>query len=238
MATQGQVITYKDETLMRCDCDMFGCNKNVRPWLHGNPTSHWRSKACRWLRRRPGRSGSRSSTPLSATLMNILGVARENSVDGLDPEGLFLCILGHEAAGIVESVGEGVTEVQSGDHVIPYYQAECRECKFCKSGKTNLCGKIRAATGVGIMMNDRKSRFSVNGKPIYHFMGTSTFSQYTVVHDVSVAKIDPKAPLDKVCLLGCGVPTGLGAVWNTAKVEPGSNVAVFGLGTVGLAVRF
>ncbi|XP_034227063.1 alcohol dehydrogenase class-3 isoform X2 [Prunus dulcis] len=126
---------------------------------------------------------------------------------GKDPEGLFPCILGHEAAGIVESVGEGVTEVQPGDHVIPCYQAECGECKFCKSGKTNLCGKVRAATGVGVMMSDRKSRFSVNGKPIYHFMGTSTFSQYTVVHDVSVAKIDPKAPLEKVCLLGCGVPT-------------------------------
>lgn len=111
---------------------------------------------------------------------------------------------------IVESVGEGVTEVKPGDHVIPCYQAECRECKFCKSGKTNLCGKVRAATGVGVMMNDRKSRFSVNGKPIYHFMGTSTFSQYTVVHDVSVAKIDPQAPLDKVCLLGWGVPTGMG----------------------------
>lgn len=108
----------------------------------------------------------------------------------------------------MESVGEGVTEVQPGDHVIPCYQAECRECKFCKSGKTNLCGKVRAATGAGVMMNDRKSRFSINGKPIYHFMGTSTFSQYAVVHDVSVAKIDPIAPLDKVCLLGCGVPTG------------------------------
>ncbi|PPD95853.1 hypothetical protein GOBAR_DD07111 [Gossypium barbadense] len=155
---------------------------------------------------------------------------------GEDPEGLFPCILGHEAAGIVESVGEGVTEVQPGDHVIPCYQAECRECKFCKSGKTNLCGKVRTATGAGVMMNDRKSRFSINGKPIYHFMGTSTFSQYTVVHDVSVAKIDPQAPLDKVCLLGCGVPTGLGAVWNTAKVEPGAIVAIFGLGTVGLAV--
>jgi len=122
-----------------------------------------------------------------------------------------LCVLsfneffGHR---IVESVGEGVTEVQPGDHVIPCYQAECRECKFCKSGKTNLCGKVRAATGVGVMMNDRKTRFSIKGKPIYHFMGTSTFSQYTVVHDVSVAKIDPAAPLEKVCLLGCGVPTG------------------------------
>ena len=108
----------------------------------------------------------------------------------------------------MESVGEGVTEVKPGDHVIPCYQAECGECKFCKSGKTNLCGKVRSATGVGVMMSDRLSRFSVNGKPIYHFMGTSTFSQYTVVHDVSVAKIDPVAPLDKVCLLGCGVPTG------------------------------
>jgi len=110
---------------------------------------------------------------------------------------------------IVESVGEGVTEVQPGDHVIPCYQAECGECKFCKSGKTNLCGKVRSATGVGVMLSDCKSRFSVNGKPLYHFMGTSTFSQYTVVHDVSVAKIDPKAPLEKVCLLGCGVPTGM-----------------------------
>ncbi|KAE8660390.1 Alcohol dehydrogenase class-3 [Hibiscus syriacus] len=155
---------------------------------------------------------------------------------GKDPEGLFPCILGHEAAGIVESVGEDVTEVQSGDHVIPCYQAECRECKFYKSGKTNLWGKVRMATGAGVMMNDRKSRFSINGKPIFHFMGTSTFSQYTVVHDVSVAKIDPQAPLEKVCLLGCGVPTGLGAVWNTAKVEPGAIVAIFGLGTVCLAV--
>ncbi|KVI12340.1 Alcohol dehydrogenase, C-terminal [Cynara cardunculus var. scolymus] len=155
---------------------------------------------------------------------------------GEDPEGRFPCILGHEAAGIVESVGEGVTEVKPGDHVIPCFVAECRECKFCKSGKTNLCGKIKEATGVGVMMNDRKSRFSIKGTPIYHFMGTSTFSQYTVVHDESVAKVDPQAPLEKVCLLGCGVPTGLGAVWNTAKVESGSNVAIFGLGTIGLAV--
>lgn len=109
---------------------------------------------------------------------------------------------------IVESVGEGVTEVQAGDHVIPCYQAECKECKFCKSGKTNLCGKIRSATGVGVMFNDRKSRFSANGKTIYHFMGTSTFSEYTVVHAISVAKVNPEAPLDKICLLGCGIPTG------------------------------
>ena len=119
-----------------------------------------------------------------------------------------LNVFGFVLSRIVESVGEGVTEVQPGDHVIPCYQAECRECKFCRSGKTNICGKVRSATGVGVMMNDRKSRFSVDGKPIYHFMGTSTFSQYTVVHDVSVAKIDPLAPLEKVCLLGCGVPTG------------------------------
>ncbi|XP_024966399.1 alcohol dehydrogenase class-3-like [Cynara cardunculus var. scolymus] len=158
------------------------------------------------------------------------------TLSGKDPEGRFPCILGHEAAGIVESVGEGVTEVKPGDHVIPCFVAECRECKFCKSGKTNLCGKIKEATGVGVMMNDRKSRFSIKGTPIYHFMGTSTFSQYTVVHDESVAKVDPQAPLEKVCLLGCGVPTGLGAVWNTAKVESGSNVAIFGLGTIGLAV--
>ncbi|CAI5465154.1 unnamed protein product, partial [Closterium sp. Yama58-4] len=158
------------------------------------------------------------------------------TLDGHDPEGLFPCILGHEAAGIVESVGEGVTSVQPGDHVIPCYQAECRECKFCKSGKTNLCGKVRPATGRGVMLSDGKPRFTVRGEPIYHFMGTSTFSEYTVVHDVSVAKINPEAPLDKVCLLGCGIPTGLGAVWNAAKVEPGSTVAIFGLGTVGLAV--
>ncbi|ERM98026.1 hypothetical protein AMTR_s00120p00060600 [Amborella trichopoda] len=154
----------------------------------------------------------------------------------MDSEGLFPCILGHEAAGIVESIGEGVTEVQPGDHVIPCYPPECRECKFCKSGKTNLCGKIREATGAGVMFGDRKSRFSIKGKPIYHFMGISTFSQYSVVHDISVAKVDPKAPLEKICLLACGVPTGLGAVWKTAKVEPGSVIAIFGLGTVGLAV--
>lgn len=158
------------------------------------------------------------------------------TLSGKDPEGLFPCILGHEAAGIVESIGEDVTELKPGDHVIPCYQAECRECMACKSGKTNLCGKIRSATGKGVMLSDKSSRFSIDGLTIYHFMGTSTFSEYTVVHDVSLAKINPAAPLDKVCLLGCGIPTGLGAVFNTAKVEPGSTVAVFGLGTVGLAV--
>ena len=110
---------------------------------------------------------------------------------------------------VVESVGEGVIGLKPGDHVIPCYQAECRECKFCKSGKTNLCGKVRPATGNGVMLSDGQSRFKVNGKPIHHFMGTSTFSEYTVLHDVSVAKINPSAPLDKVCLLGCGIPTGM-----------------------------
>ncbi|KAL2470595.1 Alcohol dehydrogenase class-3 [Abeliophyllum distichum] len=161
-----------------------------------------------------------------------------------DREGLFPCILGHEAAGMVESVRECVTEVQPGDHVIPCYQAECKKCKFCKSGKTIICGKVRVATGAGVMLNDHKSRFSINGISIYHFMGTSTFSQYTVVHDISVAKIDPKAPLEKVCLLGCSVPTGKPlstffyrvAVSSLSQVEPGSIVAIFGLGTVGLAV--
>ncbi|PNW76215.1 hypothetical protein CHLRE_12g543350v5 [Chlamydomonas reinhardtii] len=158
------------------------------------------------------------------------------TLDGLDPEGLFPCILGHEAAGVVESVGEGVTSVKPGDHVIPCYQAYCGECKFCKHPESNLCVSVRAFTGKGVMKSDGKPRFTVDGKPIYHFMGTSTFSEYTVVHEQSVAKIDVNAPLDKVCLLGCGVSTGWGAVFNTAKVTAGSTVAVFGLGAVGLAV--
>eukprot|EP00884_Botryococcus_braunii_P021377 jgi/Botrbrau1/7923/Bobra.9_2s0089.2 len=160
------------------------------------------------------------------------------TLDGHDPEGLFPCILGHEAAGIVESVGEGVTTVKPGDHVIPCYQAFCGECPMCLSGKTNLCGSVRNWTGRGLMKADDGSRFThkESGKKIFHFMGTSTFSEYTVVHEVSVAKITEAAPLDKVCLLGCGVSTGLGAVQNTAKVEMGATAAVFGLGTVGLAV--
>ncbi|KAL4426032.1 hypothetical protein ABPG77_007828 [Micractinium sp. CCAP 211/92] len=159
------------------------------------------------------------------------------TLDGLDPEGLFPCILGHEAAGIVESVGEGVTSVQPGDHVIPCYQAYCGECMFCKHPKSNLCTSVRAFTGKGVMKADEKPRFrTLDGKPLYHFMGTSTFSEYTVVHEVSVAKIPKEAPLDKVCLLGCGVATGWGAVYNTAQVQPGTSVAVFGLGAVGLAV--
>mmetsp|Transcript_40088 Transcript_40088/g.55703 ORF Transcript_40088/g.55703 Transcript_40088/m.55703 type:complete len:382 (-) Transcript_40088:185-1330(-) len=158
------------------------------------------------------------------------------TLSGCDPEGLFPCVLGHEAAGVVESVGPGVSSVVVGDHVIPCYQAFCGACKFCTSGKTNLCQAVRAWTGKGIMKADEKSRFSCDGKVIYHFMGTSTFSEYTVLHAVSVAKICKEAPLDKVGLLGCGVATGLGAVANTAKVEEGACVAVFGLGTVGLAV--
>jgi S-(hydroxymethyl)glutathione dehydrogenase/alcohol dehydrogenase len=156
------------------------------------------------------------------------------TLSGDDPEGVFPSILGHEGGAIVEEVGEGVTSVAAGDHVIPLYTAECRECKFCKSGKTNLCSSVRATQGRGLMP-DETSRFSLNGKPIYHFMGTSTFSEYTVLPEVSVAKIGKDAPLEKVCLLGCGITTGIGAVLNTAKVEPGSTVAVFGLGGVGLS---
>lgn len=155
-------------------------------------------------------------------------------LSGEDPESQFPAILGHEGGGIVESVGEGVTSVQPGDHVIPLYIPECRNCKFCKSGKTNLCSVIRETQGKGVMP-DGSSRFRCRGKPVYHFMGTSTFSQYTVVAEISVAKINPAAPLEKVCLLGCGITTGYGAIFNTLKIEPGSSVAVFGLGGVGLA---
>eukprot|EP00192_Tetraselmis_astigmatica_P011508 CAMPEP_0117669494 /NCGR_PEP_ID=MMETSP0804-20121206/12165_1 /TAXON_ID=1074897 /ORGANISM="Tetraselmis astigmatica, Strain CCMP880" /LENGTH=380 /DNA_ID=CAMNT_0005477561 /DNA_START=84 /DNA_END=1226 /DNA_ORIENTATION=+ len=158
------------------------------------------------------------------------------TLDGLDPEGLFPCILGHEAAGVVESVGEGVTSCKAGDHVIPCYQANCGECKFCQHPKSNLCVAVRAFTGKGIMKSDSQPRFKCDGKPIYHFMGTSTFSEYTVLHEQSVAVISKDAPLDKVALLGCGIATGWGAVFNTAEVHEGATVAVFGLGAVGLAV--
>ncbi|KAJ7233149.1 class III ADH enzyme [Mycena haematopus] len=158
----------------------------------------------------------------------------EYTRSGKDPEGLFPVILGHEGGGIVESVGEGVTNVQVGDHVIPLYTAECRECKFCKSGKTNLCGKVRATQGKGLMP-DNTSRFTVNGQPIHHFMGTSTFSQYTVVADVSVVAVDKQAPLEKVCLLGCGITTAWGAVVKQPGIK-GSTVAVFGCGAIGLGV--
>lgn len=157
------------------------------------------------------------------------------TLSGQDPEGLFPAVLGHEGAGIVEKVGEGVTSVKPGDTVIPLYTAECQECSMCRSGKTNLCSSVRATQGKGVMP-DGTSRFSYEGKPLYHYMGTSTFSEYTVVSEYSVAKIDPKADLGKVCLLGCGVTTGLGAVKNAAKVQPGDSVAVFGLGAIGLAV--
>lgn len=157
------------------------------------------------------------------------------TLSGQDAEGTFPCILGHEGGGVVESIGEGVTSVQVGDHVIPLYIPECRECRFCKSGKTNLCVKIRATQGKGLMP-DGTTRFSCKGKPIYHFMGTSCFSEYTVLPEISVVNIDKTAPLEKVCLLGCGITTGYGAALKTAQVEPGSVVAVFGLGGVGVSV--
>ena len=156
------------------------------------------------------------------------------TLSGDDPEGIFPSVLGHEGAGVVVEVGEGVTSLQPGDHVIPLYTAECRECKFCKSGKTNLCQAIRSTQGRGVMP-DGTSRFSYQGQPIYHYMGCSTFSEYTVLPEISLAKIPKEAPLEKVCLLGCGVTTGIGAVVNTAKVEEGATVAIFGLGGIGLA---
>lgn len=157
------------------------------------------------------------------------------TLSGEDPEGLFPVVLGHEGAGIVVEVGEGVTSVKPGDHVIPLYTAECGECLFCKSGKTNLCVAVRATQGKGVMP-DGTTRFSYNDQPIYHYMGCSTFSEYTVVAEVSLAKVNPNANPEQVCLLGCGVTTGLGAVKNTAKVQEGDTVAVFGLGGIGLAV--
>src|SRR3569623_1495844 len=157
------------------------------------------------------------------------------TLSGDDPEGLFPVVLGHEGAGIVVETGEGVTSVKPGDHVIPLYVAESGECLFCKSGKTNLCVSVRATQGKGVMP-DGTSRFSFEGRPLHHYMGCSTFSEYTVVAEVSLAKIDPDANPEQVCLLGCGVTTGLGAVKTTAKVQPGDSVAVFGLGGIGLAV--
>jgi S-(hydroxymethyl)glutathione dehydrogenase / alcohol dehydrogenase len=154
---------------------------------------------------------------------------------GGDPEGLFPSILGHEGAGIVVDVGAGVTTVKKGDHVIPLYTPECRQCKSCLSRKTNLCTAIRATQGKGVMP-DGTSRFSMGGKPLYHYMGCSTFSNYTVLPEIAVAKIREDAPFDKVCYIGCGVTTGIGAVINTARVEPGANVVVFGLGGIGLNV--
>ena len=157
------------------------------------------------------------------------------TLSGGDPEGLFPSILGHEGAGIVREVGNGVDTLQVGDHVIPLYTPECRQCKFCLSGKTNLCGAIRETQGQGLMP-DGTSRFSLKGESLFHYMGTSTFSNFTVLPEIALAKIREDAPFDKVCYIGCGVTTGLGAVINTAKVEPGSTVAVFGLGGIGLNV--
>jgi S-(hydroxymethyl)glutathione dehydrogenase/alcohol dehydrogenase len=156
------------------------------------------------------------------------------TLSGEDPEGIFPSILGHEGGGIVEAVGEGVTSVEVGDHVIPLYTAECGECKFCKSGKTNLCQAVRETQGKGLMP-DGTTRFYKDGEPIFHYMGCSTFSEYTVLPEISLAKVNKNAPLEEVCLLGCGVTTGMGAVMNTAKVEEGATVAIFGLGGIGLS---
>ncbi|WP_448509479.1 S-(hydroxymethyl)glutathione dehydrogenase/class III alcohol dehydrogenase [Immundisolibacter sp.] len=157
------------------------------------------------------------------------------TLSGRDPEGVFPAILGHEGGGIVEDIGPGVNALKPGDHVIPLYTPECGQCSFCTSGKTNLCQAIRVTQGKGLMP-DGTSRFTARGKTVFHYMGTSTFSEYTVLPEIAVAKINPAAPLDKVCLLGCGITTGIGAVLNTAKVQPGSTVAVFGLGAIGLSV--
>ncbi len=157
------------------------------------------------------------------------------TLSGSDPEGVFPVVLGHEGAGVVVAVGEGVSSVKPGNHVIPLYTAECGECGFCLSGKTNLCVSVRDTQGKGLMP-DGTTRFSYQGQPIYHYMGCSTFSEYSVVAEVSLAKINPKANHEQVCLLGCGVTTGIGAVHNTAKVQEGDSVAVFGLGAIGLAV--
>lgn len=157
------------------------------------------------------------------------------TLSGKDSEGLFPAILGHEGAGVVVEVGQGVTSVKPGDHVIPLYTPECRQCEYCLSRKTNLCQAIRGTQGRGVMP-DGTSRFSINGTPLYHYMGTSTFANYTVLPEIAVAKIREDAPFDKVCYIGCGVTTGIGAVIYTAKVEPGARVVVFGLGGIGLNV--
>jgi S-(hydroxymethyl)glutathione dehydrogenase/alcohol dehydrogenase len=159
----------------------------------------------------------------------------EFTLSGADPEGIFPSVLGHEGAGIVVDVGAGVTSLKKGDHVIPLYTPECRQCEYCLSRKTNLCVAIRATQGQGLMP-DGTSRFSSGGEPIHHYMGTSTFSNFTVLPEIALAKIREDAPFEKVCYIGCGVTTGIGAVINTAKVEPGANVVVFGLGGIGLNV--
>jgi S-(hydroxymethyl)glutathione dehydrogenase / alcohol dehydrogenase len=157
------------------------------------------------------------------------------TLSGGDPEGIFPSILGHEGAGVVVDVGPGVKTLKKGDHVIPLYTPECRECEYCLNPKTNLCQKIRTTQGQGLMP-DGTSRFSLDGKPLYHYMGCSTFANHTVLPEIALAKVRSDAPFDKICYIGCGVTTGIGAVVNTAKVEPGSNVVVFGLGGIGLNV--
>jgi S-(hydroxymethyl)glutathione dehydrogenase/alcohol dehydrogenase len=159
----------------------------------------------------------------------------EFTLSGADPEGIFPAILGHEGAGIVVDVGAGVTSLKKGDHVIPLYTPECRECEYCLNPKTNLCQAIRTTQGAGLMP-DGSSRFSINGEKVFHYMGTSTFANYTVLPEIALAKINPDAPFDKVCYIGCGVTTGIGAVINTAKAEPGCRAVVFGLGGIGLNV--
>ena len=159
----------------------------------------------------------------------------EFTLSGKDPEGIFPAILGHEGAGVVVETGPGVASLRPGDHVIPLYTPECRQCSYCLSGKTNLCQAIRETQGRGVMP-DGTSRFRIGKEPVFHYMGTSTFSNYTVVPEIALAKIRKDAPFDKVCYIGCGVTTGIGAVINTAKVEPGSSVVVFGLGGIGLNV--
>ena len=169
--------------------------------------------------------------------MHATGICHTDAftLSGNDPEGLFPCVLGHEGAGVVEDVGPGVLELNIGDHVIPLYIPECRSCKFCLSNKTNLCQAIRVTQGKGLMP-DSSSRFSYKNSQLFHYMGTSTFSNYSVIPEIALAKVRKDAPLDKICLLGCGVTTGIGAVHNTAQVKPGSSVAVFGLGGIGLSV--
>ena len=159
----------------------------------------------------------------------------EFTLSGADPEGLFPAILGHEGAGVVVDIGKGVTSLRKGDHVIPLYTPECRKCNYCTSGRTNLCQAIRETQGQGVMP-DGSSRFSLNGEKLFHYMGTSTFSNHTVLPEIALAKVREDAPFEKICYIGCGVTTGIGAVINTAKVQPGDNVVIFGLGGIGLNV--
>jgi S-(hydroxymethyl)glutathione dehydrogenase/alcohol dehydrogenase len=208
--------------------------------LHGNLTMKTRA-AVAWEAGKPlsiediDVSGPKSGEVLLRMVATGVCHTDAYTLSGADPEGLFPSVLGHEGGAVVEELGEGVTSLAVGDHVIPLYTPECGQCKFCLSGKTNLCQAIRSTQGLGLMP-DGTSRFSKSGQTIFHYMGTSTFAEYTVVPEIAVAKINKQAPLDKVCLLGCGITTGIGAVLNTAKVEVGSTVAIFGMGGIGLSV--